>query len=47
MVARRHIEQDVAKVFEAVVTAQQAEKQATSSGSGADHEEGAAAVGDT
>ena len=50
LLARRHIEQDAAKVFEAVVTAmaaQQAEEEATSSGSGADHEEGAAAVGDT
>jgi len=49
LLARRHIEQDAAKVFEAVVTAmaaQQAEE-ATSSGSGAAHEEGAAAVGDT
>ena len=50
LLARRHIERDAAKVFEAVVTAmaaQQAEEAATSSGSGADHEEGAAAVGDT
>ena len=50
LLARTHIEQDAAKVFEAVVTAmaaQQAEEEATSSGSGADHEEGAAAVGDT
>jgi len=49
LLARRHIEQDAAKVFEAVVTAmaaQQPEEEATSSGSGADHEEGAA-VGDT
>jgi MFS family permease len=50
LLARRHIERDAAKVFEAVVTAmaaQQAEAAATSSASGADHEEGAAAVGDT
>jgi MFS family permease len=50
LLARRHIEEDAAKVFEAVVTAmadQQAEEEATLSGSGADHEEGAAAVGDT
>jgi MFS family permease len=50
LLARRHIEEDAAKVFEAVVTAmadQQAEEEATPSGSGADHEEGAAAVGDT
>lgn len=53
LLARRHIEQDAAKVFEAVVTAmaveqaEEAEEEATSSGSGADHEEGAAAVGDT
>ena len=50
LLARRHIEHDAAKVFEAVATAmaaQQAEEAATSSGSGADHEEGAAAVGDT
>ena len=55
LLARRHIEEDAAKVFEAVVTAmaaQQAEEEAakeeaTSSASGADHEEGAAAVGDT
>ena len=51
LLARRHIEQDAAKVFEAVVTAmaaQQAEEEGEASpGSGADHEEGAAAVGDT
>jgi MFS family permease len=49
LLARRHIERDAAKVFEAVATAiavQQAEDAATSSGSGTDHEEGAA-VGDT
>jgi MFS family permease len=49
LLARRHIERDAAKVFEAVTTAmaaQQAEE-AASSGSGADHEEGAAAVGET
>ena len=50
LLARRHIERDAAKVFEAVATAmaaQQAEEAARSPGSGADHEEGAAAVGDT
>ena len=59
LLARRHIERDAAKVFEAVATAmaaQQAEEaeegeepeeRASSRGSGADHEEGAAAVGDT
>ena len=50
LLARRHIERDAAKVFEAVVTAmaaQQAEEEAPSSGSGAHHEEGTATVGDT